>query len=64
MSRSRMLAHSTTQLPSAASNSRPRLHSTPIAAVHQSVAAVFRPRTFKPSRMITPPPRKPIPDTT
>jgi hypothetical protein len=37
---------------------------TPIAAEHQSVAAVLRPRTLIPSRKISPAPRKPIPDTT
>jgi hypothetical protein len=37
---------------------------TPIAAEHQSVAAVLSPRTLKPSRKISPAPRKPIPETT
>ena len=36
----------------------------PTAAEHQSVAAVLRPRTFSPSFMMTPAPRKPMPDTT
>ncbi|KAG1385087.1 hypothetical protein G6F60_014972 [Rhizopus arrhizus] len=36
----------------------------PTAAEHHSVAAVFRPRTFMPSFMITPAPRKPTPETT
>jgi hypothetical protein len=36
----------------------------PTAALHHSVAAVFMPRTLKPSRRITPPPRKPMPLTT
>ncbi len=31
-------------------------------AEHHSVAAVLRPRTFMPSRIITPAPRKPIPE--
>src|SRR3984893_9436232 len=35
----------------------------PTAAEHHSVAAVLRPRTLSPSRMITPAPRNPIPDT-
>src|SRR6516165_10564199 len=35
-----------------------------MAAEHQRVAAVLRPRTFKPSRKITPAPRKPMPETT
>src|SRR5712691_1798740 len=35
----------------------------PIAATSQSVAAVVRPRTEKPCRMIAPAPRKPIPVT-
>jgi hypothetical protein len=35
-----------------------------MAAEHQSVAAVLSPRTFRPSRKISPAPRKPIPDTT
>src|SRR3984893_5008156 len=35
----------------------------PTAAEHHSVAAVFRPRTLSPSRMINPAPRNPIPDT-
>src|SRR5581483_7971312 len=35
----------------------------PIAATTQSVAAVVRPRTDRPSRMIAPAPRKPIPVT-
>jgi hypothetical protein len=33
-------------------------------AEHQSVAAVFSPRTLIPSRNITPAPRKPMPETT
>ncbi len=37
---------------------------TPTAAEHQSVAAVFNPQTLLPSFMMTPAPRKPIPDTT
>ena len=36
----------------------------PTAAEHQRVAAVLRPRTFMPSFMITPAPRKPTPETT
>src|SRR5215467_14945928 len=36
----------------------------PMAAEHQRVAAVLRPRTVKPSRKIMPAPRKPTPDTT
>ena len=36
----------------------------PTAAEHHRVAAVFRPRTFMPSFMITPAPRKPTPETT
>src|SRR6202035_4749580 len=35
----------------------------PTAAEHHSVAALFRPRTLRPSRRITPAPRNPIPDT-
>src|SRR5579871_275161 len=35
----------------------------PIAAAHQMVADVFRPRTLAPSFRITPPPRNPIPET-
>src|SRR6516165_11234903 len=35
-----------------------------MAAEHHRVAAVLRPRTFRPSRKITPAPKKPIPDTT
>ncbi|COY22539.1 Uncharacterised protein [Mycobacterium tuberculosis] len=42
----------------------PEAASTPTAAEHQSVAAVFRPRTLNPSRRMTPPPRNPIPETT
>jgi len=38
--------------------------STPTAAEHQSVAAVFRPQTLLPSFMITPAPRNPMRDTT
>src|SRR6266567_4144271 len=37
---------------------------TPIAAEHQTVAAVLRPCTLAPSLKITPAPRKPTPDTT
>src|SRR5918912_1354220 len=36
----------------------------PIAATTHSVAAVVRPRTLSPCRMIAPAPRKPIPLTT
>ena len=36
--------------------------STPRAAEHHSVAAVFRPRTFSPSLKITPAPMKPMPE--
>jgi hypothetical protein len=36
--------------------------SRPTAAEHQSVAAVLRPRTLRPSLKITP--RKPMPETT
>ena len=36
----------------------------PIAALHQSVAAVVSPLTFLESFIITPAPRKPIPATT
>src|ERR1700694_5461582 len=35
----------------------------PTAAEYHRVAAVLRPRTLSPSRMITPAPRNPIPDT-
>ncbi len=41
----------------------PKPHNTPMPAEHHSVAAVFSPRTFIPSRMMTPAPRKPIPET-
>ena len=50
--------------PIAASMACPKPDKTPMAAEHQSVAAVFKPRTFKPSRMMTPAPKKPMPDTT
>ena len=35
-----------------------------MAALHQSVAAVFNPFILVPSLIITPAPKKPIPDTT
>jgi hypothetical protein len=35
----------------------------PVAAVHHKVAAAFSPRMLKPSFRITPPPRKPMPET-
>src|SRR6266446_8345382 len=43
---------------------RPRPARLPTAAEHQSVVAVFRPRTDSPSRRMTPAPMKPIPEAT
>jgi hypothetical protein len=43
----------------AAAAMKPEPASVPTAAAHQSVAAVFSPRTLKPSRKMTPAPRKP-----
>jgi hypothetical protein len=62
--RSAVLANSTTPVSSVASAiiSDPAID--PTAAEHHKVAAVLSPRTFIPSFMITPAPRKPIPDTT
>jgi hypothetical protein len=47
-----------------ASHRKPSPTSAPIAAVHQIVAAVLSPLTAKRSLKMTPPARKPIPDTT
>ncbi|SST13005.1 Uncharacterised protein [Acinetobacter baumannii] len=47
-----------------AARMKPLPASTPIAPVLQMLAAVLRPRTLRPSRMITPAPRKPMPLTT
>ena len=62
--RSAVLATSTNSVSSAASASMSLPAIEPTAAEHQSVAAVFSPRTFIPSFMMTPAPRKPIPETT
>lgn len=62
--RSAVLANSTTPVSSVASAIMSDPAIDPTAAEHQSVAAVLSPRTFIPSFMITPAPRKPIPDTT
>jgi len=43
---------------------KPNPTSAPIAAVHQSVAAVLSPLTLSRSLKITPPARKPMPETT
>ena len=51
-------------MPTAASMRKPAPANVPIAPLHHNVAAVFMPRTLKPSRKITPPPKKPRPLTT
>lgn len=51
-------------VPVAASKRRFAAQRIPIAALHQSVAAVVSPLTFLESFIITPAPRKPIPATT
>ena len=48
----------------AACGRKPQPVRTPAAAEHQRVTAVFKPHTLNPSRMITPAPRKPMPETT
>lgn len=45
-------------------SAKPAPASIPTAAEHQSVAAVFSPRTFSPSLKMTPAQRNPIPETT
>src|SRR5450830_22527 len=62
--RSNVLAASTNSVPSSASRIRSAPAQAPTAAEAQRVAAVLSPRTLPSSRMITPAPRKPMPDTT
>src|SRR5262249_53541551 len=61
--RNRWIAR-TAMVPVAAARLHPAPARVPTAAAHHSVAAVLSPRTLIPSRMITPAPRNPIPDTT
>ena len=62
--RSAVLQASTVSITSTASKGRSAPQNAPTAAEHQRVAAVLRPRTFMPSFMITPAPRKPMPEIT
>ena len=59
-----MLAAKTNNVPSNASRIRSAPAQAPTAAEAHNVAAVLRPRTLPSSRMITPAPKKPIPETT
>ena len=51
-------------VPTIASTYIPYPHRHPIAAAHQTVAAVVKPLTVSPCLKIIPAPKKPIPDTT
>lgn len=51
-------------IPITASIINPVLVSTPMAAEHHNVAAVLSPLPFSPPLIITPAPKKPIPQTT
>lgn len=62
--RSRVLPAMTRAVSSTPSASMSAPVQQPTAAEHHNVAAVLSPRTFMPSFMITPAPRKPTPDTT
>ncbi len=62
--RSSVLAASTKPQPRIASSSRLAPAAQPTPAEPHSVAAVLMPRTLPSSRMITPAPRKPTPETT
>ena len=62
--RSRVLPASTNTVSAAAWATMSAPAQAPTAADPHSVAAVLRPRTFMPSFMMTPAPRKPIPETT
>ncbi len=62
--RSSVLQASTAAVTKQASSGRSAPAKAPTEAEHQSVAGVLRPRTFMPSFMITPAPRKPMPEIT
>jgi hypothetical protein len=62
--RSRVLPASTNNVSAADCATMSAPAQDPTAADAHSVAAVLRPRTFMPSFMIAPAPRKPMPETT
>ena len=62
--RSSVFPASTATVTRAASMARSAPAKAPTAAEHHRVAAVLRPCTFMPSFMITPAPRKPMPEIT
>ncbi|MNG02209.1 hypothetical protein D3C84_852260 [compost metagenome] len=57
------MAASTKRAPRMASMAKPAPLAAPTAATPQRVAAVLMPRMLPDSRMMTPAPRKPMPET-
>ena len=62
--RSRVLANKIKSVPNIASKIKSEPAAVPIAAEPHRVAAVLRPRILPSSRIMTPAPRNPIPETT